>query len=1230
MFSKFSVRKPLTILVAVVIVMVFGAISVYKMTPDLFPSVDTPYVIVMTTYPGASPEEAETEITKPMEQGLATIANLEGINSVSGNNYSMIQMEFTDGVSMDVVSVDISQRLDQIEGLLPETASTPVVLKMSMDVFPSVIAAVEMGDKTEAEISKIVEDDLMTPLEGIEGVANVSALGLVDSDIQIVLSQDKIDKVNDRVQSKIKSEFNSAKGKVNKGIKQANSGKKKIEQGKDKITEGEKEAAKQFSKARKELKNNQEDLKDLKKGLQDMQSEYEAAKMAAESNPLMAANLETLKQMINGQLEAINKQMGTDYTADTLGDAIKDVNSNIKKINSALEDITKEEQTTSFQLNSQYSELTTAEGTIESTVSQLKNTLKEIENQKDAALNSADMTGVLTMNNVSAILSAQNFSMPAGYVNEGDSQILVSVGDKIRDKDELQNLILMDPNIDGIDPIRLSDIATVTYGSDDNEAYAKVNGKNGVCLTFTKQSTYATAVVADNILDKFESLEKKYDGLHFVSLYNGGDYIHLVINSVLENLLLGALLAMLILFFFLRDIRPTVITAISIPLSVLFALVLMYFSGVTLNMVSMAGLAIGVGMLVDNSIVVIENIFRLRTMGYSKIQSAVSGAVQVAGAITASTLTTISVFVPIIFVTGMTRDIFQDLALTVSYSLLASLIIALTLVPAMAKGMLKGDGSKAMLKQDGFAVRQYKRAANWALGHKAITLSLAFLILIGSCGLALSKGFEFMPSMSTPQISARISMPEESTIDDTSRACDDISEEIRKIDGVDEVGLMLSSNTQGLLGIYAGTDVTQVSMYIMMDEKKLDNVAKVTSKIDELAEKHGCEIVTSADMDMSSMMGGSDISMTLYNDDLDDLRESAAAIEAHLRDMKGLEDISDVDSDSSEELHIVVSKNKAMKKGLTVAQVYQQVSEKLAEEKTATTISDEEDNIDVVIENTTKDSFTKTDLRNMKLTFTDQAGGETKKVKLSDVAVINPDKSLSEINHTDQKRSLTITATLKDGYNITKMTDKVKKDIESNQLIQGTTEIDYGGQNEEIMDAMKQMMLMLIVGFLLIYLVMVAQFQSLRSPFIIIFTVPLAFTGGMLGLLITGQTVSVVSMMGFVMLMGIIVNNGIVLVDTINRFRLEGMEMKQAIIDAGAVRMRPVIMTALTTVLGLVPLAIGFGTGAEMMRPIAIVCIGGLIYATVTTLIVVPVMYRLFSRKRMEKIAEEELEIVNV
>ena len=1256
MLSKFSIKKPFTILVAVVIVIVFGVIALTKMTPDLFPKINTPYVIVMTTYPGASPEEAESEITKPMEQQLATLSNIKNVTSVSAANYSMIQLEFSDSVNMDSVSVDIRDKIDQIEGVLPDTAGTPVVMKISMDMMPVVTAAVGMDDKSSGEVSQFTKDNLQSQLEGVEGVASVSAMGMVDDNVQIVLSQDKIDAVNSKVAAAINSQMGDAEGQMKSGMAAAKKGKKQIQEGKKAVKDGQSQAAKQLAATKMKLQESRDQLVSLKQNGPAIKALYEQYKKYKD-DPIMGP-----------QIESQLKALGIDPSSlDQLVPQIDQADAQLKQIDKALEDLDAQGSAMNFELGSKYADLTSAEGTVESTVNQLQSALSQLQSSKEAALASADMTGVITMQNVSAILSAQNFSMPAGYITDGKAEVLVSVGDKIKDKDELEDLILFDMGIDGLDPIRLCDVATVSYTDDDAETYAKINGNNGVLLSFTKQSSYATADVSENITDKFAQLEKEYkdDGLSFTTLYDQGDYIHIVINSVLQNLLLGAILAIVILLVFLRDLRPTLITAVSIPLSVIFAIVLMYFSGVTLNMISLAGLAIGVGMLVDNSIVVVENIYRLRSMGYSRVQAAVSGAVQVAGAITASTLTTICVFVPIIFVDGMTRDIFTDLALTVAYSLLASLLIALTLVPAMAKGLLKKETRLTILSQTGRFMDKYRAAVRWALSHKAIVLIAAVVLLVGSSGLALMRGLSFMPSMSTPQISATIQMPKESTLKETSDTTDKIVKEIRKVDGVETTGAMLSSDTAGMMGMSGmSQDVTSTMVYIILDEDKADNGKIIAKKLDKLAKKYNCEIVTSADMDMSSMMGGSGVQIKLYSEDLKQLRTAGVAVERKLKGMKSLEDVSTIDEDSSKELHVVVNKNQAMKYGLTVAQVYQQISAKLTKESAATTLSENGSSMDVVVENSTGKAFTREDLENMKLKASGSAGSSgaaggsgstaasggsmsgasgssaggasssassgSSEVKLSSIADIQTTASLSEINHDNQKRSLSVTASVKDGYNITHVNSDVQKMIKKEKLIPSGVKVDYGGENEEIMHSMKQMMLMLLVGFILVYLVMVAQFQSLRSPFIVIFTIPLAFTGGMLALLICGQDVSVVSMMGFVMLMGVVVNNAIVLVDCINRFRLEGMDMESAVIEAGAVRMRPVLMTAITTILGLLPLAIGLGTGAEMMQPVAIVCIGGLLYATLTTLVVIPIMYRVFAKKHMEKIAEEELEIVNV
>ena len=1241
MLAKFSVKKPFTILVAVILILVFGIVSFTKMTPDLFPSINMPYAIVMTTYPGASPEEVENDITDPLEKQLATLDHIKTITSQSNESYSLTALEFSDDVNMDAISVDIREKIDLISGEWDETVGTPVIMKINPDMMPVTVAAVSLKGQSTVETSSFVEENLLTPLEGIEGVASVNATGLVNEDIQVVLSQKKIDKINQQTSDAILKEFSDAKGKINSGISQAQKGQSKIDSGKEKISDAQKQAAQQMEAARVQMKEGREQLAKAREAVSQVEALKAAQQEIKDAVKAQYPNLtdEQLEQICMqnpayaqtaATLQTLEKSLKS-YNMDINNlPSVKELDAQIKAVDEGLSQLNVQQAETSALLGNNMAELTAGGSTLQATVAQLQASLAQVQSSEEAALSSANLTGVLTMSNVSAILSAQNFSMPAGYVSDGKSEILVSVGNKIKSVSELKNLVLLDMGIDGVDPVKLSDIADVSNADNSAETYAKINNENGVLLTFTKQSGYATADVADRVAETFEKLSGQYEGLTFTTLSDQGEYIHMVINSVLQNLLLGAILAILILLFFLRDIRPTLITAVSIPISVTFAIALMYFSGVTLNVISLSGLAVGVGMLVDNSIVVVENIYRLRALGYSHTKAAISGAAQVTGAITASTLTTICVFVPIVFVEGMTRQIFTDMALTIAYALLASLFIALTLVPAMARGLLKREAKKTALSQDSSIIKKYKKAVEFALDHRKQVLIVAVVLLFASSGLALARGFSYMPAMASQQISVDIQMPKDSELEDTAEVTDAISQKILKMDYVETVGAMLTSDAGSAMGLSMGgeKDVTQSMMYVLLDEDKLEKAGDLAGRIEAMGEDYGCEITAQGDTDMMSVMGGAGVQLKLYCDDLDNLRKAGIAVEKRLNQIEGLKEVTDTSEDSTPKLQINIHKNKAMSYGLTVAQVFADVSAQLSSDQAATTLVKNGEGTDVVVSSKDTETMTKKELEKLKVTGK-SADGTEKKVSLSTIADITEEESLSVIDHESQKRVLTVSAELEDGYNITHMTNDVKKAVSEMELPSGV-KVEYEGENETIMDAMEQMILMLALGMLMVYLVMVAQFQSLRSPFIVMFTVPLAFTGGMLALLITGQEVSVVALLGFVMLVGVIVNNAIVLVDCINRFRLEeGMGRREAIIEAGAVRIRPVLMTAITTILGLLPLAVGIGNGAEMIQPVAIVCIGGLVYATLMTLIVIPVMYSLLSKKYMTDIKAEDLEVVD-
>ena len=886
---------------------------------------------------------------------------------------------------------------------------------------------------------------------------------------------------------------------------------------------------------------------------------------------------------------------------------------------------------------------------IEDGLAQIKEAYKTIDEQTDVG-------GQLSMSTVSQLLTAQNFSMPAGYISDNDGvQYMVSVGDNVTSRQELEDMVLLDLGIEGVEPVTLGDVATVVVLDDADELYTRVNGENGILVTFTKQSNYATAEVSDNINARFAELETQYDGLSFAPLMDQGDYIYLIVETITSSLLWGALFSVVVLFLFLRDWRPTVITLVSIPVSVIFAVVLMYFTGVTINMISLSGLAVSVGMLVDNSVVVIENIYRLRAKGATVIQAAVSGAQQVLGAVTASTLTTVCVFAPIVFVEGLTRQLFTDLALTITYSLLASLLVALTLVPAMASGMLRRE----MVQKPGLLDKiypAYRKAITFALDHKAGVLLLSLVLLVTSAGAAVMRGFTFMPEMDMNNLSLTVTMPEGTTRRQAVELADTVLERVMTVDNVQDAGFMMGGGTMGGLNMGAAMGGSSggsydVEGYITMPEGTFGSDA--AKEITALCADLPCEVTASGVMSsMMSMMTGSGVSLQVFGDDMEALQSAAQDLAKRLEQVDGVAEVDDGLDESAPALQVVVDRVAAAKKGMTVAQIYMKVAAALQSSTSVSNVTLGGESMALSVDAVEGSTVTREKLLELEITpdatLSSAMGGsagssalsqlsgssdDTEKddgtFKLGDVAKVQETVSMNTISRDQQRRCVTVTATVADGYNVTHVTSAARQALDSAALPDGIT-VEFNGENEQIMDAMGQLLLMLLLGVVLVYFIMVAQFQSLKSPFIVMFTIPLAFTGGFLALLVTGIEVSVISLIGFVMLVGIIVNNGIVLVDYINQQRLAGMERREAIIDAGVTRLRPILMTSLTTILGLIVTAAAKNAGTALMQPVAVVCIGGLLYATLMTLFVVPCMYEIMNKRDLRKVDERELEVVDM
>lgn len=1439
MISKFSVRKIYTVLVGVVMILVLGAVSFTRMTTDLLPNINLPYVIVMTTYVGASPETVETVVTKPVESSMATVSNIEGISSLSSENYSMVILEFAQSADMNSVSLEIRENLDQIKSFWDDSVGNPVIVKLNPDMLPVMVAAVGKEGATNAQISDLTEDKIIPELESIEGVASASAAGLIEESVNVIIRQDKIDKINMQVFGYIDSELEEKEQELNEGKQEIADGKSDLleaqqeladskkeieenkadlEKGKKELADGKAELAEKKDEAMSKLAEMEtrlitaktdleamkinltsqitmlEKLRDkLKEMLADgissvqeqlakldeqiaradeailiieeeiRQADEEIAsldgRIAAIGNTLSQANgyeeqnvsylqdrvdelgldaetasgikevlnaypddmlvqdiipaleeqrsrleaqkgeLETQKSglesqksqleiqrdslqqmkdalsMPNPQLELLKQQieealrdMGytiptnvelESFINDILGElksGLKTVEENLVKVNSGLTQLYKGNLEAATELSNAQSkidlgefrmdlaktqleagekQLEAGQEQIDTGLEQLEDALKQLKEgeeqlaeAKEDAYASANMLDILTVDTVKALLTAQNFSMPGGYVTEEGIQYLVRVGDKPEAIEKLAAMPIMNPDMEGVDVIKLSDVADVFMTDNSGDVYTNVNGSPGILLSIQKQTGYSTGDVSDKLKDKFTVLSLEDPELTMITLMDQGIYIDMVMDSIINNVLFGAFLAIFILVIFLKDLRPTLVIACSIPISLIAAIVCMYFSGVTLNIISLSGLALGVGMLVDNSIVVIENIYRLRNEGRSIKEAAIEGAGEVANAIMASTLTTVCVFAPIVFTEGITRQLFVDMGLTIAYSLLASLLIALTVVPAMASKLLTKTKNQKDDKWFIMLINLYEKVLRLSLRFKPVVLLTVVLLLAVSVTAAFSRGTAFMPAMESTQITVTVNMPDGTPLEETGEVTDEILERIRTIEDVVDTGAMTSSSGMSMLMGGGNTQTNVTEIYITLSEEKELTGDELAALIKEkTADIKEAEIViNTSSMDMSAL-GGSGISIQVRGRELDTLQDIAKDIAAIVEDTEGTVEVSDGLQDTTEELRIIIDRNKAIEHGLTVAQVFQQIAAKLAAASSATTFETEIKEYDVHVKSASDIALTRETVKALNIDVTKQ-DGKKEKVALADIASFEAKESPTSINRSEQNRYIGVTASIAEGYNVGIVSGDLQKALDNYTMPEGYTLV-MSGENETINDAMGQVTLMLILAVILMYLIMVAQFQSLLSPFIIMFTIPLAFTGGFLSLYVSKSEVSIIALIGFVMLAGIIVNNGIVLVDYVNQLRASGMSKREAIVEAGRTRLRPVLMTALTTILALSTMVFSKDMGAEMSKPMAIVTIGGLVYGTLLTLLVVPCIYDIFMREKKEKkikpeIAEED------
>ncbi len=1321
MISKYSVKKPYTVIVGVVMVLLLGVISFMESTTDLLPEMELPVVVVYTSYPGASAEKVETEVTRPIESAVATTENLINMSSTSSDNLSMIILEFADDTNMDSAMINLNANIDMIESMLPELVGAPNLLALNPNMMPIMMATVDYEGMDIQELSDFVSEEVIPELEKTAGVASVTVTGLLEETIHIMLNQEKIDEINNKILDNVNSELAEAErelkdalDEVNEGLEEIEDAESEMDDAKDEALDGLGEASVQMQQAASNLIAMDAQITQLMaeqmafKGIVDAYESMEALPQGIDGiitqNESVIADINSLLTDLNNDIdvsagalpedtlitefdtEKYNKLIDTTNNIEnslrpaippatvtlpqfnTYKDAIDYLNTNLPYMQSSVDDLkTLQSQYPDAvsKLNTLDVEIATAESVkstaskiltdngidvsdlsklqtdlesgkitagsdfavgemtlntskqqLEDAKAQLEDSLEEMEDAKEDALESANISEMLSGEMIGGILQAENFSMPAGYVDSDDSSILVKVGDVFNSLDELENLLILPLDLDGLSNVYLGDLATIEIANNSDEIYTKVNGNEAVMISFQKTSTSSTSEVTKDIHKNFENLCEEHEGLNYTALMDQGVYIDMIIASVLQNFMFGGILAVLVLILFLKDLKPTIVIGLSIPFSLMFTIVLMYFSDITMNIISLSGLALGVGMLVDNSVVVVENIYRMRGEGVSLIKASIEGAKQVSGAIIASTLTTVCVFLPIVFATGIARQLFVDMGLTIAYSLLASLIVALTLVPMLSSKLLKKQPSQKQGFFNGI-ISIYEKTLKWALSHRLIILISSGVLFVGSIIATFSMGIIMIPEMASTQLSMTVTMiDEKATLEDTTAVMDEILDELTVIEGVDTAGVSIDANANMLMG---GGSSSSATFYIITEE----NVAYESIEDEILLAVEGKPVessISSNNMDMSALTG-SGVVINVFGNDLDELQEASRLVGEQLSTFDGVKEVNDGLDDPVQELRIVVDKNAAMELGLTVAQVFQSVSDEINTETSSTTLTIDNKDYPVIILKD-KDSLIKSD--NLDTIVMDgTSDNETIDVELDEIASIENGVGAQSISRDNSRRYMSVSATIEETHNISLVSRDIEENFDDSNLPSGIT-LEFSGENETIMETMVTLLLMIGLAIVFIYMIMVAQFQSLLSPFIVMFTIPLAFTGGLLALFITGVELSVVSMLGFLVLSGVVVNNGIVFIDYVNQLINDKHELYDALISAGKTRLRPILMTALTTILAMTTMALGIGEGSEMMQGMAIVTIGGLTYATVLTLYVVPIIYSLFHRKKKNKVEIED------
>ena len=825
----------------------------------------------------------------------------------------------------------------------------------------------------------------------------------------------------------------------------------------------------------------------------------------------------------------------------------------------------------------------------------------------------------LQQSDVVQLIQANNISLPGEPIETDDGRNLTTrIISTLTSVEEIRDLILTIDPIDG-NNVTIADVAEVNVSERESNSETRANEEPAVLLSALQESQANTAEVSDAFQERLDELlsEERFEGVQADVLFDQGDYVKLAIGNIGQTLVLGGIFAMLVLFFFLRGIKSPIIIGVAIPYSVIVTFVLMFFADFALNILTLGALALGIGMLVDNAIVVIENIERHLAMGKNSKKAASEGAKEVSGAIIASTLTTVAVFIPVIFISGLIGEIFFEFALTISFSLFASLAVALTVIPMMASRMLGKPGEKPKVQKDtSKSVKAFEGSVMWALRHRIIVLFTALVLLVAGAFGIMQVGTEFIPATDEGFVSVSVELENGSSRTATDEVVNLIEEELKNEEDVDVYVSLIGSTQQGQAQGSAASNTAEIYVKLVdladRDRSVFEFVDEVQPRVLETV---GERALVNFNLQTAAGSSPNTLSFTVTDTERPRLDEAVAEIEAALQELPEVTELTNDRQETIDEIQMTIDREAATEYGLPPAQIAQSVNN-ITRGVLATQVLTENDEVlsaYVAFAEEERNSLEK--LRALSLRT---PSGEF--VELQELADIEIAQGPVSIQRVDQADSVTFTLQHQSSITLGDMSDKVDATIEELNLEENTM-ISFGGDRELLDNSINDMMLAVVLAIVLVYIVMAAQFESFKYPLVIMFTVPLMAIGVAISLFVTQTPVSITAVIGILVLVGIVVNNGIVLVDYINQRKAAGMDSYDAIVTSVHDRRRPILMTALTTILGLLPLAIGIGEGTEINQPMGITVIGGLISSTLLSLYIVPIVYSLFDRqtRRMNK-----------